>query len=135
MYLAFLNLGPTEVIVILVVAVLVFGGRMPEVARNLGRWFYDIKGGMAKLNRDIYAPPPPKPPEITEKPADHIEPYISDEAVLDRSPYALDSFEEGGKEESEGDKENGGGGEEEDSVEEAGGGEAAGEEDKPKDPS
>ena len=55
MYLAFLNLGATEIIIILVVAVLVFGGRLPEVAKGAGKWFFDIKKGINTLNRDIYS--------------------------------------------------------------------------------
>jgi|GEM_PF-846767 len=55
MSLAFLNLGATEIIIILVVAVLVFGGRLPEVAKGAGKWFFDIKRGINTLNRDIYS--------------------------------------------------------------------------------
>lgn len=58
MYLAFLNLGYTEIIIILVVAVLVFGGRLPEVAKGAGKWFFDIKRGINTLNRDIYSSTP-----------------------------------------------------------------------------
>jgi len=62
MYLSFMNLGYSEILLILLVAVLLFGGKLPKVARDAGRWFYDLKRGMANLNRDIYEPPPYEPP-------------------------------------------------------------------------
>jgi len=62
MNLAFMNLGYSEILLILLVAVLLFGGKLPKVARDAGRWFYDLKRGMANLNKDIYEPPPYDPP-------------------------------------------------------------------------
>lgn len=41
------NLGIGEVLVILIVALLVFGGRLPQVGRSLGRGILEFKEGLA----------------------------------------------------------------------------------------
>ena len=40
------NLGMGEVIVILIVALLIFGSRLPEVGRSLGRGLVEFKEGL-----------------------------------------------------------------------------------------
>lgn len=67
--LAFLDVGAQEMVVILVVALLIFGGRLPEVARNLGKTVGDFKRTAQNLTREFrndlgdlppraYTPPP-----------------------------------------------------------------------------
>jgi len=85
---AFLNLGPTEIILILIVAVILFGGRLPDVARTLGKGFFEFKRNLKDLQDDIYRqdlnPPSrlPKPyytePEETEAPEEEKPPLPSD---------------------------------------------------------
>ena len=47
------TIGPFEIIVILVVALLIFGKRLPEVARGLGRSLNEFKKGLKETQDDI----------------------------------------------------------------------------------
>ncbi len=51
------NLSPAEIGVILLVALLFFGGRLPEVARKAGRTLSEFRRGMSeearKIERDV----------------------------------------------------------------------------------
>lgn len=47
------NLGPAETVLIVVVAVLVFGGRLPEVARDAMRAFYKMRRSLDEIRHDM----------------------------------------------------------------------------------
>jgi sec-independent protein translocase protein TatA len=49
--LALLDLGPTEMLVILVVALLIWGKRLPEVARNMGKSVSEFKKGIREAEQ------------------------------------------------------------------------------------
>ena len=54
--LAFINfgsLGAFEIIVIGVVALLLFGSRLPEVGRSLGRGIVEFKKGLSGIESDV----------------------------------------------------------------------------------
>jgi len=53
MTLAFFNFSAPELIVIMIVALLIFGNRLPEVARNLGKGINEFKRGMANASEEF----------------------------------------------------------------------------------
>lgn len=48
--------SPWQLMLILVIVLLLFGGRVPEVMRNLGRGVSEFKKGMRTLEEDLNAP-------------------------------------------------------------------------------
>jgi TatA/E family protein of Tat protein translocase len=47
------DVGSGELLVILVLALLLFGGKLPDVARNLGRAVAQLKAGFAETTRPL----------------------------------------------------------------------------------
>jgi len=73
--LAFFNMpGGMEWVVILVVGLLLFGRRMPEVARSLGKSIVEFKKGIREVRDDIDEntknSPEPRKPELSSKPTE-----------------------------------------------------------------
>jgi sec-independent protein translocase protein TatA len=59
------NLGPMELILILGVALLLFGGRkLPELAKGMGEGIKNFKNAL----KEESTPPPPPPAAPTEQP-------------------------------------------------------------------
>jgi sec-independent protein translocase protein TatA len=56
------GIGPMEMLVVGIVAVLLFGNRLPEVARSLGKSLNEFKKGMQEFEHEvktsIYSDPP-----------------------------------------------------------------------------
>ena len=51
--LAFFNLGPGEMLVVGLIALLLFGKRLPEVARSLGKGVTELKKGLHGLEEEL----------------------------------------------------------------------------------
>ncbi len=51
--LAFLNLGNWEIIIILALGLLIFGRRLPEVGRSLGKGIVEFKKGLSGVEDEI----------------------------------------------------------------------------------
>ena len=48
-----LGLGPMELIIVLVIAVLLFGKRLPEVAKGLGKSVVEFKKGIRGIEEEV----------------------------------------------------------------------------------
>ncbi|OHB77700.1 MAG: hypothetical protein A2W31_09100 [Planctomycetes bacterium RBG_16_64_10] len=59
---AFFGIGPMEMLIVGVIAVLLFGSRLPEVARSLGKSIVEFKRGIqgveSEINNAIYGTKP-----------------------------------------------------------------------------
>jgi sec-independent protein translocase protein TatA len=51
--LAFLNLGNWEILIILALGLLIFGRRLPEVGRSLGKGIVEFKKGLSGVEDEI----------------------------------------------------------------------------------
>ncbi len=49
----FQNIGPMEVVVILVIALLLFGSRLPQVGRSLGKGIVEFKKGIKGIEDEV----------------------------------------------------------------------------------
>ena len=47
------NLGPTEMLVVMGIAVLLFGKRLPEVGRSLGKGIVEFKKGLNGITEEL----------------------------------------------------------------------------------
>jgi sec-independent protein translocase protein TatA len=51
---AFLDPNPSTLLILGVLAVLLFGERLPEVARSIGKQFMELKKGMGSIQDEIH---------------------------------------------------------------------------------
>ena len=64
------NLGAPELLVVLIVGLLVFGRRLPEIARSMGKSIVEFKRGMKDVRDDIEDQSlldPPTTPRIEQR--------------------------------------------------------------------
>src|SRR4051794_36986620 len=66
----FMNLGPAEMVTVLIIGVLLFGRKLPEVGRYLGKGIVEFKKGIKGLEdeTDIAASTPMQSPAVIDQP-------------------------------------------------------------------
>ncbi len=69
-------IGTPELVIILVLALVMFGGKLPEVARSLGKSVNQFKRGLKDIDENVSRDEPPPPPksipssaEVAQEPA------------------------------------------------------------------
>jgi len=62
------NIGPWELIVVAIIALLIFGRRLPEVGRSLGKGIVEFKKGLKDTEESIRDVDPSKQDEPKPKP-------------------------------------------------------------------
>ena len=89
------SIGPVEVLVVLVVALLVLGPqKLPDAARSVGRAIGEIRrytAGFQDEMRDAFADPPPstRPPPATAGETPVLAGETSEAPTLTREPTAI----------------------------------------------
>jgi sec-independent protein translocase protein TatA len=61
------GLGMQELIIVGIVAVLLFGSRLPEVAKSLGKSYREFKRGLSDLQSTIDISEPYQPPQSSSR--------------------------------------------------------------------
>jgi sec-independent protein translocase protein TatA len=77
------NIGPAEIIIVLVVVLLIFGPkRLPDLGRSLGSGMREFKDSVTGKDKDD------KPAEIQRPPAEPVTQASADEAAASRAKPA-----------------------------------------------
>jgi sec-independent protein translocase protein TatA len=70
--IAFSPFDPMHMLVIGVVALLLFGKRLPEVGRSLGRGIAEFKKGLKDVSDELNRSEPQEPQPRLREPEDHV---------------------------------------------------------------
>lgn len=80
------GIGPTEMLIVGIIAVILFGNRLPSVARSLGKSMTEFKKGMREFENEMHSSiysDPPKNASYNERiehrqpPAEQQEPAVA----------------------------------------------------------
>ena len=66
------NLGPTEMVFFGIIALMLFGSKLPEVARNLGGSYRELRKNLSDFQREFQGWDRPDP-RASSKPAQYVE--------------------------------------------------------------
>jgi sec-independent protein translocase protein TatA len=84
--------GPFEMILIAGLGLLIFGKRLPEVGRNIGKGIVEFKKGLKEAEQELSAEPtptlpPPGPQAQIEAPKYRFDPYTGKPLEQKFDPY------------------------------------------------
>ena len=83
--------GPLEILLLCLVGVLIFGKRLPEVGKNLGKGIIEFKKGLSGIEEDINkaGEKPTEPPKLDQRTSASID------TPQDRAPATSDKDSKG----------------------------------------
>lgn len=67
------GIGQMELLIVGVVALLLFGNRLPSVMRSLGSGISEFKRGLDDVNREIHREVAAEPPKAADEPQPPVE--------------------------------------------------------------
>jgi len=95
--LAFIGeLSPMHVLMVLIVGMLLFGKRLPEIGRSLGKSFVEFKKGLKGIEDEI--DPRPQQQAYRQEPAQALEPPRPPQRVGPAAPKFEDAHDSGSNE-------------------------------------
>lgn len=82
-----MNLGPTEILLIFLAILLLFGAkRIPEIARGLGKGIREFKDATNDIKRELTVADQPPPPQIQRPVAPPVQAQPSQPAAYEAAP-------------------------------------------------
>ncbi len=90
------NLGPMEMVMFGVVALMLFGRKLPEVARNLGGSYRELRKGLSDFQREFQGWDRPDPRSYSA-PVHHNEPEKLETSAPKFVPPSADNDSSGNK--------------------------------------
>lgn len=96
MIIAFLGMGPMEMMIIGVIAVILFGSKLPDVARSVGKSYREFRRGISDFQAQTHVPDYPTSDDTYSSSTTTTEEYDEyEEATAPKfSPPPTDSQEE-----------------------------------------
>ena len=93
--LGFLSMGPMEMMIIGMVAVLLFGSKLPEVAKSLGSSYRDFRKGLHEIQTSIHMADSKPTKSYTASPSyDDFDDYDEPDAPRFEPPPAIESSQD-----------------------------------------
>jgi len=83
---AFLDLNPVTLMILGVLAILLFGDRLPEVARSIGKSWMEFKKGLRGIQDELHS--------AIDDVSSSVSSSVSTPAITHESPYATEDREE-----------------------------------------